>query len=88
MARIPIKIPDEAIGYNQDAKLATMQVIEWLVGIENAVKKGRSLVVVSSDKGELEVESPVSGTLVEICHQAGGGPIALTEVLGYIETGS
>ncbi len=88
MARVPITAPSEIVGQNQDAALATIQVIEWLVGIGDAVKSAQSLVAISSDKVDFEIESTVSGTLVEICHQTGEGPIAVTEILGYIETGT
>ncbi len=86
MIRVPILHPGP--GQNQEIGFATMQVIEWLVGVGDVVKRGQVIVVVSWDKGDLEIEPSASGMLVEICYQAGGGPIALTEVLGYIEAGT
>lgn len=41
-------------------------VLEWLVSIGSHVTKGDPLVRVETDKVEVDVESPLSGTVEEI----------------------
>ena len=41
-------------------------VLEWLVSIGSHVNKGDPLVRVETDKVEVDVESPLSGTVEEI----------------------
>ncbi len=41
-------------------------VLEWLVSIGSQVTKGDPLVRVETDKVEVDVESPLSGTVEEI----------------------
>ena len=47
----------------------TMQdaiIIEWLVAVGDSVTQGQELVIVSTNKVEASVESPVDGTVTEI----------------------
>jgi pyruvate/2-oxoglutarate dehydrogenase complex dihydrolipoamide acyltransferase (E2) component len=47
----------------------TMQdavIIEWLVAVGDAVTQGQEMVIVSTNKVEASVESPVDGTVTEI----------------------
>ena len=59
-------------------------VEEWLVELGGAVTDGDAIVVVTTDKVDMEVESTCDGTLVEILAQSGdqvpvGRPIAWIE---------
>jgi pyruvate/2-oxoglutarate dehydrogenase complex dihydrolipoamide acyltransferase (E2) component len=40
-------------------------VVEWLVAIGDRVEAGRPIVEVMTDKANMEIETPVSGTLIE-----------------------
>lgn len=59
-------------------------VAEWLVADGSEVTEGQPLFAVESDKSTNEVEAPASGTL-EIFIEAGGEPVAVGTVLGWIE---
>jgi pyruvate/2-oxoglutarate dehydrogenase complex dihydrolipoamide acyltransferase (E2) component len=41
-------------------------VIEWIKEIGDQVKEGDPLVLVETDKTEVEIESPYSGTITEV----------------------
>lgn len=56
-----------------DVKLArlgdtvdSVVVLEWLVAVGDTVSAGDSLVRVETDKVEVDVESPFSGTVAEL----------------------
>ena len=53
-------------------------LLEWIVKVGQSVAKGDPLVLVETDKAEVEVEAPVGGTVVEI----------LAEVDAEVETGA
>jgi len=41
-------------------------VVEWLVAVGDEVAEDQPLVVISTDKVDMEVESPVSGTVTNL----------------------
>jgi len=59
-------------------------VAEWLVADGGEVIEGQLLFALESDKSTNEVEAPASGKL-RVVVQAGGDPVEVGTVLGYIE---
>ena len=41
-------------------------IVEWRKAVGESVQAGEILLVIETDKAEVEVEAPASGTLVEI----------------------
>ncbi|HEY6096944.1 MAG TPA: biotin/lipoyl-containing protein, partial [Candidatus Deferrimicrobium sp.] len=73
-----LKLPDVGEG------IAEGEVVRWLVAEGAAVKEDDLLVEILTDKANIELPSPVSGTFLKILAQAGqivkvGEPIALIE---------
>ncbi|MGP3562705.1 dihydrolipoamide acetyltransferase family protein [Geobacillus sp. BK01] len=58
-------------------------VIEWLKKKGDPVKKGESVVVISSDKIEKDIEAPQDGVLLEIVVEQ-DGTAKVGNVIGYI----
>jgi len=75
---IELKLPDVGEG------IAEGEVVRWLVAEGAAVKEDDPLVEILTDKANVEIPSPVSGTILKILSQPGqvvkvGGPLALIE---------
>lgn len=75
---IELKLPDVGEG------IAEGEVVRWLVAEGAAVKEDDPLVEILTDKANVEIPSPVSGTVVTILAAPGqivkvGGPLALIE---------
>ncbi|MGZ9149113.1 MAG: biotin/lipoyl-containing protein, partial [Candidatus Deferrimicrobiaceae bacterium] len=75
---IELKLPDVGEG------IAEGEIVRWLVAEGAAVKEDDLLVEILTDKANIELPSPVSGTLLKILAQPGqvvkvGEPIALIE---------
>ena len=75
---IELKLPDVGEG------IAEGEVVRWLVAEGAAVKEDDLLVEILTDKANIELPSPVSGTFLKILAQPGqvvkvGEPIALIE---------
>ncbi|MFZ2223943.1 MAG: dihydrolipoamide acetyltransferase family protein [Candidatus Deferrimicrobium sp.] len=73
-----LKLPDVGEG------IAEGEVVRWLVAEGAAVKEDDLLVEILTDKANIELPSPVSGTFLKILAQSGqivkvGEPIALIE---------
>ena len=73
-----LKLPDVGEG------IAEGEVVRWLVAEGAAVKEDDPLVEVLTDKANVEIPSPVTGTLAKILAQPGqvvkvGAPLALIE---------
>ena len=58
-------------------------VIRWLKEVGDAVQAGESLVLVETEKAAVELDSPASGILREICVQE--GHVAVAQLLAVIE---
>jgi pyruvate/2-oxoglutarate dehydrogenase complex dihydrolipoamide acyltransferase (E2) component len=76
--RRSIKVPPLGEG------VTTATLVEWTVAVGDQVVEGQALLSVALDKVDMDVPSPVSGTLVE--RVAGEGEeIAVGDVLCIIE---
>jgi pyruvate dehydrogenase E2 component (dihydrolipoamide acetyltransferase) len=77
MARLAIRMPKMSMTMTEG------EVSEWMVGVGAQVSEGDVVCEVMTDKVDMEVESTVSGTLVEIVVESGvaevGAPIAWVE---------
>ena len=51
--------------------IAEAEVIEWLVAVGDLVKEDQPVIVVETDKSQIEIPAPVSGKVVELCVVAG-----------------
>lgn len=51
--------------------LAEAEVIEWLVAVGDLVKEDQPVIVVETDKSQIEIPAPVSGKVIELCVAAG-----------------
>jgi pyruvate dehydrogenase E2 component (dihydrolipoamide acetyltransferase) len=65
------------------------KILDWLKNEGDAVEKGEPIVMVETDKANVELESPASGTLARIVVQAGdmvevGLPIAYVAAPGEV----
>ncbi|MDO8737726.1 biotin/lipoyl-containing protein, partial [Candidatus Deferrimicrobium sp.] len=75
---IELKLPDVGEG------IAEGEIVRWLVAEGAAVKEDDPLVEILTDKANVEIPSPVTGTVVKILAQPGqivkvGAPLALIE---------
>ena len=66
--------------------ITEVSIGEWLKGVGDHVEEDEPLVVIESDKVNLEVPAPKAGTLVEILKEA-GETVRVGEVLGRLEAG-
>jgi pyruvate dehydrogenase E2 component (dihydrolipoamide acetyltransferase) len=62
-----------------------LHIIEWLVAEGDQVELAQPLLVVETDKAEMEVESVAEGTLLRIV-AAAGETVAALSVIAYIGT--
>ena len=81
MGRYVFKLPDVGEG------IAESEIAEWRVKVGDVVKEDQPLVDMLTDKASVEISSPVSGTIIELCGKAGdmaavGGPLVILEVEG------
>lgn len=58
-------------------------ISQWLVAVGDQVELGQALVLIESDKAEVEVESVAEGTLLRIV-AAPGATVPAGEVIAYI----
>jgi dihydrolipoamide dehydrogenase len=73
------KIVMPALGETSDE----LHIIEWLIDEGSTVELGQPLLVVETDKAEMEVESVAEGTLLRIVAPAGETVSALS-VIAYV----
>lgn len=62
-------------------------LLEWLVAVGDSVSEGQDIVVVSTDKVDMELPSPASGVVTELLF-ADGDTIHPHEVIGRIAAGA
>ncbi len=62
--RLRIKMPKFGLTMTEGT------IVEWRKAAGDPVQAGEILLVVETDKAEVEVEAPASGTLVEIIGEA------------------
>lgn len=60
-------------------------IVEWLVELGGRVDKGDPVVLVETDKAEVEMEALDAGVLDEVVHDA-GAEVPVGEPIGYLET--
>ena len=65
MGRYVFKLPDVGEG------IAESEIAEWRVKVGDVVKEDQPLVDMLTDKASVEISSPVSGTIIELCGKAG-----------------
>ncbi len=78
MLRIPIEM--QPLAYEMESAV----VVEWLVEVGAQVIKGDPLVVVETEKAQVEMEALDSGVLVEVV-SVPGDEVPVGEPIGYLE---
>jgi len=79
MARYSFRLPDIGEG------IAEAEIVAWHVRVGDRVEEDAQLADMMTDKATVEMESPVSGTVVEIAGEV-GDLIAIGSTLAVIET--
>jgi pyruvate dehydrogenase E2 component (dihydrolipoamide acetyltransferase) len=78
--RLRIKMPKLGLTMTEGT------IVEWRKAVGEPVQAGEILVVVETDKTEVEVEAPASGTLIEIIGvEKGAYPVG--KVIAVLEAG-
>lgn len=77
MARLAIRMPKMSMTMTEG------EVAEWHVAVGDEVAVGDVVCEVMTDKVDMEVESTVAGTLVEIVHDSGMVPVG--DPIGWVE---
>jgi pyruvate dehydrogenase E2 component (dihydrolipoamide acetyltransferase) len=76
--RVAVTMPN--LGYEMDEGT----VARWLKAAGDHVERGEAIAEVETDKTTVEMEALSSGTLVEICVEA-GGTAQLGETIAWLE---
>lgn len=81
MGRFIFRLPDIGEG------IAEAEIVAWHVKVGDTVEEDGRLADMMTDKATVEMESPVSGTVVEVAGEAGdviaiGSPLVVIEVEG------
>jgi pyruvate dehydrogenase E2 component (dihydrolipoamide acetyltransferase) len=79
MPRVPLNMPKMSM---------TMEfgtVVEWLVGVGDEVRDGDALVVVTTDKVDMEVEATFPGVIEEIVAEE-GAQLDVGQPMAYLQT--
>ncbi len=80
MAKIPVYMPKFGM------TMTTGLITEWMFAVGEPVKQGDALAVVETEKVQTELESPLSGTLVEVKYPDGEeAPVG--EIIAWIDDG-
>ncbi|MBB4153188.1 2-oxoisovalerate dehydrogenase E2 component (dihydrolipoyl transacylase) [Sphingomonas jinjuensis] len=79
MARYTFKLPDIGEG------IAEAEIVAWHVKIGDRVEEDQNIADMMTDKATVEMESPVSGTVVELAGEV-GDQVAIGAALVVIET--
>jgi pyruvate dehydrogenase E2 component (dihydrolipoyllysine-residue acetyltransferase) len=77
MARLAIRMPKMSMTMTEG------EVAQWQVSVGDQVEVGDVVCEVMTDKVDMEVESTVAGTLVEIVHDS--GLVEVGEPIGWVE---
>lgn len=91
MAELTVRMPALS------ATMEDAELIDWLVDVGDEVRSGQPLAEVSTDKVDMELESPYDGTVAELLAEPGdrvelGAPVAMLssdeeELLGDLDLG-
>jgi len=81
MAHFTFNMPDVGEG------VAEAEIVEWQVAVGDRVEEDQHLVDVMTDKATIDIESPVTGTVLEVAGEAGdvvavGAMLVVVEVEG------
>lgn len=76
--RIPIEM--QSLAYDMESAV----IIEWRVEIGGHVEKGAPIVIVETEKAEVEMESLDAGVLVEVV-SVPGDEVLVGAPIGYLE---
>ena len=79
MARFTFKLPDIGEG------IAEAEIVAWHVAVGDRVEEDQNIADMMTDKATVEMESPVSGTVVELAGEV-GDQVAIGAALVVIET--
>ena len=79
MARFTFKLPDIGEG------IAEAEIVAWHVAVGDRVEEDQNIADMMTDKATVEMESPVSGVVVELAGEV-GDQIAIGAMLVVIET--
>ncbi|MEG3147578.1 dihydrolipoamide acetyltransferase family protein [Sphingomonas sp. RT2P30] len=79
MARFTFKLPDIGEG------IAEAEIVAWHVAVGDRVEEDQGLADMMTDKATVEMESPVSGTVVELAGEV-GDQVSIGAALVVIET--
>ncbi|QNE32237.1 2-oxo acid dehydrogenase subunit E2 [Sphingomonas sp. NBWT7] len=79
MARFTFKLPDIGEG------IAEAEIVGWHVKVGDRVEEDQNIADMMTDKATVEMESPVSGTVVEVAGEV-GDQVAIGAMLVVIET--
>lgn len=77
--RVRVKMPKLGLTMTEGT------IVEWRKSVGDQISAGEILFVVETEKVEVEVEAPATGTLVEILGEV-KGVYPVGEVLAIIET--
>lgn len=78
MARMALRMPK--FGMTMEAGI----IVEWLARPGDKLGQGDGVAVITTEKVEVELEAPASGTLVEICVEL-DEEVPVGEVVAWIE---
>jgi len=78
MAKFTFNMPDVGEG------VAEAEIVEWHVKVGDSVEEDQHLVDVMTDKATIDIESPVTGTVVEVAGEL-GDTIAVGSMLLVVE---
>jgi len=86
MAKFTFNMPDVGEG------VAEAEVVEWHTKVGDIVEEDQHLVDVMTDKATIDIESPVTGTVIEVAGEIGdtiavGSMLLVIEVEGEAEEG-
>ncbi|MFS0772581.1 dihydrolipoamide acetyltransferase family protein [Sphingomonas sp. 1P08PE] len=79
MARFTFRLPDIGEG------IAEAEIVAWHVAVGDRVEEDQNIADMMTDKATVEMESPVSGTVVELAGEV-GDQVAIGAALVVIET--
>ncbi|TPG13725.1 dihydrolipoamide acetyltransferase family protein [Sphingomonas oligophenolica] len=79
MARFTFKLPDIGEG------IAEAEIVAWHVAVGDTVEEDQNIADMMTDKATVEMESPVSGTVVELAGEV-GDQVSIGAALVVIET--
>jgi 2-oxoisovalerate dehydrogenase E2 component (dihydrolipoyl transacylase) len=87
MGKYTFRLPDIGEG------IAEAEIVAWHVKLGDRIEEDGRIADMMTDKATVEMESPVSGTVVEVAGDVGdviaiGSPLVVIEVEGEVEDGA